>query len=305
MSRRIFSLPAFALLIVAALTTTSIHGQEGKKGKGKGVKFNPVGVEALAEKAKASIVVILHTGRQGKQAGLGTGFVIDGDGLIATNFHVIGEGRPITVQFPDLTKHDVTEVYAADRHLDLAIVRIKANGLTPLPLGNSDSIKTGQPIAALGHPQGLKNSVVAGVLSGRREVEGVSMLQIAMPIEQGNSGGPVLDLEGKAVGVVTMKSLVTANLGFAVPIKDLQALLKNPNTVPMTRWVTLGKLDPSEWKTEFGGSWRQRAGRIIVDGMGTGFGGRSLCFYKPKRPKRRLMRSPSALSSTTSRAPPA
>jgi serine protease Do len=281
--RRIF-LPAVFLIAFATFASSPLLGQE-KKGKKGGFKANPIGVEALAEKAKASLVVILHTGRQGKQAGLGTGFVIDEDGLIATNFHVIGEGRPITVQFPDGTKHEATEVHASDRHLDLAIVRINAKGLTPLPLGNSETIKTGQPIAALGHPLGLKNSVVAGVLSGRRDVEGVSMLQIAMPIEQGNSGGPVLDMDGKAVGVVTMKSLVAANLGFAVPIKDLQTLIKRPNTVPMTRWVTLGKLDPSEWKTEYGGYWRQRAGRIIVDGLGTGFGGRSLCIYKHETPK--------------------
>jgi serine protease Do len=283
MSGRRFFLPAFTLTAIALFTCAPLEAQEKKK-KGE-FKNKIIGVEALAEKAKSSIVVILHTGRQGKQAGLGTGFVVDADGLIATNFHVIGEGRPITVQFPDGTKHEATEVHASDRHLDLAVVRINAKGLTAIPLGNSETIKNGQAIAALGHPQGLKNSVVAGVLSGRREIEGLSMLQIAMPIEQGNSGGPVLDLDGKAVGVVTMKSLVTANLGFAVPIKDLQMLLKRPNTVAMSRWVTLGKLDSSEWQTQYGGNWHQRAGRIIVDGAGAGFGGRSLCFFKRETPK--------------------
>ena len=65
---------------------------------------------------------------------------------------------------------------------------------------------------AIGHPHGLKYSVVAGVLSGTRDVDGVTMLQLAMPIEHGNSGGPVIDMDGKVVGVVTLKSLVTANL---------------------------------------------------------------------------------------------
>jgi serine protease Do len=281
--RRIFR-PAFALLAILLLISSPALAQE-KKAKKAASEAKPLSVEALAEKAKPSIVVILHTGRQGKQAGLGTGFVIDADGLIATNYHVIGDGRPITVQLPDGAKHEVTEIHASDRHLDLAVVRIAAKGLDPLPLGDSDAVKEGQAIIALGHPQGLKYSVVAGVLSGRRDVEGMAMMQIAMPIEQGNSGGPVLDMFGKVVGIVTMKSLVTANLGFAVPTKNLQTLLKRPNPVPMSRWVTLGRLDPAEWQSEYGGNWRQRAGRLIVDGVGTGFGGRSLCFNKRETPK--------------------
>src|SRR5207253_173441 len=84
-------------------------------------------VEKLAATAKQSIVVILYTGRDGRQVGLGTGFVVSADGLIATNFHVIGEARPITVQMPDGAKHEVETVHAADRNLDLALVRIKVN----------------------------------------------------------------------------------------------------------------------------------------------------------------------------------
>ncbi len=284
MSGRRFFLPVLAFVAILGLLDAPLHGQESKKKKGEGRGLSMT-VEALADKAKPSIVVILHTGRQGKLAGLGTGFVIDAEGLIATNFHVIGEARPITVQLPDGTKHEVTEVLASDRHMDLAIVRIQAKGLIPMPLGNSDALKDGQAIVAIGHPLGLKNSIVAGVLSSRRDVDGMGMLQIAMPIEQGNSGGPVLDMYGKVVGIVTMKSLVAANLGFAVPVKDLQRILKKPNPVPMSRWVTLGKLDPFEWKTEYGGTWTQRAGRITVDGSGTGFGGRALCFNKRPSPK--------------------
>src|SRR5690348_17073412 len=76
-------------------------------------------VADLAEQARKSIAVILYTGRDGKQIGLGTGFVV-GDGLIATNLHVIGEGRPIRVRLADGTNHDATAVHASDRKLDLA-----------------------------------------------------------------------------------------------------------------------------------------------------------------------------------------
>ena len=188
------------------------------------------------------------------------------------------------MQLPDGTKHEVTSVHASDRRLDLAVIKIDVKDLKPLAIADSDKLKDGQPLAALGHPLGLKYSVVAGVLSGKREIEGVEMLQIAMPIEPGNSGGPVLDSTGKVVGIVSMKSLVTDNLGFAIPSKHLAAMLKKPNPVPMSRWVTLGVLEKTEWKPSHGGTWRQRAGHIIGEGQGSGFGGRSFCFRVPPPP---------------------
>lgn len=236
-------------------------------------------VTELAEQARKSIAVLLYTGRDGKQIGLGTGFVV-ADGLIATNLHVIGEGRPVTVRLSDGKSYEATVVHASDRRLDLAVVRIDAKGLTPLPLGDDKGLKVGQPLVALGHPRGLEHSVVAGVLSGRRDVDGMDMLQLAIPIEEGNSGGPVLDRNGRVVGIVTMRSLVTSNLGFAVPVAALKPLLERPNPVPMEQWLTLGALDKADWKVLFGGRWRQRAGRIIGDGVGAGFGGRTACLWQ-------------------------
>jgi regulator of sirC expression with transglutaminase-like and TPR domain len=236
-------------------------------------------VAELAEQAGKSVTVLLYSGREGKPIGLGTGFVV-GDGLIATNLHVIGEGRPITVRMPDGTKHDATAVHASDRKLDLAIVRVAAKGLVPLPLGDDKYLKNGTPLIALGHPRGLEHSVVSGVLSGRRDLDGLAMLQLAIPIEEGNSGGPVLDRQGRVVGIVTMRSLVTNNLGFAVPVAALKTLLERPNPMPMEQWLTIGALDKAEWQVLFGGRWRQRAGRIIADGTGAGFGGRTVCQWQ-------------------------
>jgi regulator of sirC expression with transglutaminase-like and TPR domain len=110
------------------------------------------------------------------------------------------------------------------------------------------------------------------------------MIQVAIPIEPGNSGGPLLDMRGRVHGILTIKSLVTANLGFAVAIDALKPLLKKPNTVPMKAWLTIGQLDPDEWQTTGGSNWRQRAGRIHVEGAGGGFGGRSLCLARRDPP---------------------
>ncbi|MDG2359500.1 MAG: transglutaminase family protein, partial [Planctomycetaceae bacterium] len=110
------------------------------------------------------------------------------------------------------------------------------------------------------------------------------MIQVAIPIERGNSGGPLLDMQGRVHGIVTLKSQVTRNLGFAVVVNALKPLLEKPNPIPMSRWTTIGTIDKREWTTVFGARWRQRAGRISVDETGSGFGGRSLCLSTIKSP---------------------
>lgn len=242
-------------------------------------------VEQLTALVRKSVVVVSFTGRDGKQMGLGSGFVIARDGLIATNLHVIGEARPVFVQTADGKKYEVQSIHATERSMDLAVLKIDANDLQPLPLGDSDSLKQGQKVVALGNPQGLQFSVVAGVLSAKREIDGRPMLQLALPIERGNSGGPLLDLQGRVHGILTLKSLVTENLGYAVAINSLKPLLEKPNPVPMKRWLTIGALDAGRWTTLFGGLWRQRAGRIHVEGRGAGFGGRVVALAKRKPPK--------------------
>jgi S1-C subfamily serine protease len=101
-------------------------------------------VEQIAEQARKSVVVITVAGRDGKQQGLGTGFVIRENGLIATNLHVIGEARPISVQFADGKKYDVQSVHASDRKLDLALVKIDAEKLPVLKLGDPGTLKDGR-----------------------------------------------------------------------------------------------------------------------------------------------------------------
>ena len=112
-------------------------------------------VKDLAAKVRPAIVVISHAGREGNQQGLGTGFIIDKRGLVATNLHVIGEARPISIEMSDGKIHNVTAVEAYDRNLDLAVIRIDAKDLPALPLGDSSTLKQGQPVVA-GRLQGVK-----------------------------------------------------------------------------------------------------------------------------------------------------
>ena len=232
------------------------------------------------------MVVISHFGRDGKEDGMGAGFIVSSDGLIATSLHVIGEGRPITVQLAGGKRYDATEVHAWDRKLDLALIRIAAEKLTPLKLGDSDALKQGAAVVAMGNPLGLERSIVQGVVSAKREFDGLEMIQLAIPIEPGNSGGPLLDLQGQVQGVLTLKSALTPNLGFAMPVNALKSLLRQPNPVPINRWLAIASLNLQEWTPLFGARWTQRPGRIQVDGQGDGFGGRSLCLAQRAVPAR-------------------
>ncbi len=246
----------------------------------------PLTVEQLAKIANKSVVEITVTGRQGDRIALGSGFIIQSDGLIATNLHVIAEARPITVKTSSGDKYPVQAVHASDAKLDLALLKIDAQELPALPLGDSDAVENGQSVIALGNPFGLNNSVVSGVISGTREIDSRDMLQLAIPIETGNSGGPLLDMRGQVLGLLTMKAQYTANLGFAMPVNALKKLIESPNPVPIERWLTIGALDPQEWTPHLGATWRQRSGRLTVEGTGSGFGGRSFCLNTVKVPER-------------------
>tara|TARA_R110002072_G_scaffold238769_3_gene396485 strand:- start:139259 stop:141535 length:2277 start_codon:yes stop_codon:yes gene_type:complete len=275
----------FVLFSIAVLLPSAGADEvDDKPVAAEGSDMEPT-VAALAERVRKSVVVVSFSGRDGKQQGLGTGFVVSPDGLIATNLHVIGEARPIEVQFTDGRAFAVTAVYATEKSMDLAVLKIDAKDLPALELGDSDTLKQGEQVIAIGNPLGLRHSVVSGVVSEKRELDGKPMIQVAIPIERGNSGGPLLDMQGRVHGIVTLKSQVTQNLGFAVVVNALKPLLEKPNPIPMSRWTTIGTIDKREWTTVFGARWRQRAGRISVDETGSGFGGRSLCLSTSKPPE--------------------
>ncbi len=242
-------------------------------------------VETLAREIKTSVVKVLQDGREGLD-GLGTGFVVSRDGLIATNLHVIGEARRLEVEMHDGKKYEVIEVTATDNHWDLALLRIKAQDLRPLALGNNETITQGQSVVAMGNPEGLAFSIVDGVVSAYPDlVNEIPMIRLAMPIERGNSGGPLLDRQGRVLGLLTMKSAVTENLGFAMPVNELKRLILSPNPIPIERWLTVGVLNPKQWRPTLGARWTQRSGIIRSESSGSGFGGRTLCFSKSKETK--------------------
>ncbi|MEC7564641.1 MAG: tetratricopeptide repeat protein [Planctomycetota bacterium] len=245
----------------------------------------PYTAEQLVKLIRPGLVTISTQGRDGQYEGVGTGFVIDPSGLIATNLHVIGESRDFRITDSNGDQLTVTAIHASDRLMDLAIVRVAQQELKPLRLGNLSDLPQGAPVVVMGNPHGLENSIVAGINSGTRVIGGRTMMQLAIPIEPGNSGGPVVDMTGKVYGIVTMKSVVTANLGFAIDVAPLKSLLATPNPIAIQKWLQIGLVNPEYWTTLHGAQWKQQGGRIEVRGSGSGFAGRSLCLSKEMLPQ--------------------
>lgn len=275
---RYFSRLAFLVLLISSQSIA----QESAKAK---KELAADSTEALVARLKRSLVTIRTTSRDGDQLGLGTGFIIDSEGLIATNFHVIGEGRPIQIELSDKRKLAVTSVEASSRREDLVILRVAKPQfeLTPLKLSSADPmISAGATVLALGNPLGLQQSVVQGVVSAWRTVDHQELIQLAIPIEPGNSGGPLVDLKGIVHGIVNMKSSVAKNIGFAIPIKKLLELRQHPNPIPIERWIRFTGIDASRWSVVHGGEWIERSSVLRVASSGSGFAGRTVCLSQLK-----------------------
>jgi S1-C subfamily serine protease len=159
------------------------------------------------------------------EAGTGSGFIVDGNGIVLTNTHVIDGADRVTVVLKDGRRFE-GEVLGQDPITDVAVVKIEATDLPTVPLGNSDQLQPGEWAIAIGNPLGLDNTVTAGIISatGRSSSEiGVSdrrvgFIQTDAAINPGNSGGPLLNERGEVIGMNTAIINGAQGLGFAVPI---------------------------------------------------------------------------------------
>lgn len=169
---------------------------------------------------------------------LGSGFVLDADGYIVTNYHVIEGADQITVRLNDGREFEAT-VQGRDPNTDLALIKIDAGEkLTALPMGDSDAIEIGHWVIAVGSPFGLEQTVTAGIISAKGRVIGSgpydNFLQTDASINPGNSGGPLIDMDGNVVGVNTAIVRGGQGIGFAIPInmaRDVVEQLKESGTV--------------------------------------------------------------------------
>jgi S1-C subfamily serine protease len=180
----------------------------------------------IAKRVSPSVVVI--QGKTDSGDVLGSGFIVSKDGKIVTNLHVIRDMKSATVQLANGEIFDSLSVLATDERRDLAIIKIAGFNLAVLQLGNSDTLTVGEPVVVVGSPLGLDATVTAGVLSGIRDTgEGFKVLQTDAAVNHGNSGGPLVNANGLAVGVVSfiLRSDFAQGLNFAIPINLVHGLL--------------------------------------------------------------------------------
>jgi len=190
------------------------------------------------------------------QEGQGSGFVIDKEGHILTNYHVIADARQVEVTLHNRKKYKAT-IVGTDKSHDLAIVQIKAPDLQPMILGDSTNLQVGQKVYAIGNPFGLAVTLARGIVSSIRQVQEPDGLvideaiQTDAAINPGNSGGPLLNWHGEVIGINTIiASSVgqSAGIGFAIPINTAKAVVNDLVTLGRVRRPALGvrtiPLDP-------------------------------------------------------------
>lgn len=206
----------------------------------------PDSVAGIAASALPSVVTLHVSGTT--ESGTGTGFVLDNEGHILTNNHVVAPAGPsgdITVTFSG-GETASAEVVGKDSGYDLAVVKVKGvSGLKPLPLGNSDNVQVGDPVVAIGAPFDLSNTVTSGIISAKdrpitaggekgdgSDISYVDALQTDAPINPGNSGGPLVDTDAHVIGINSAIRAADSGatteggqagsigLGFAIPINQ-------------------------------------------------------------------------------------
>jgi len=182
------------------------------------------------------------------QEGQGSGFIIDKDGHIVTNYHVIADARQVEVTLHNRKKYKAT-IVGTDRAHDLAVIQIKAPDLVPAVLGDSKDLQVGQKVYAIGNPFGLAGTMTRGIVSSIRPVQEPDGLRIDEAIQTdaainpGNSGGPLMNWHGEVIGINTMiLSSVgqSAGIGFAIPINTAKAVLNDLVTIGRVRRPALG-----------------------------------------------------------------
>jgi hypothetical protein len=188
----------------------------------------------LVKSSIDAVVLIVVNDSNGKPVLEGSGFLVSPDGRIVTNHHVIASASSATVKLNSGAFFPVEGIIADDPENDLALIKVAGKNLPYLSLADSDTLAAGQHVLAIGSPLGLENSVSDGIVSGfRKDADGKSWIQTTAPASHGNSGGPLLVMDGKVAGVLTWKAGEGENLNFAAPSKLIVPLMANSGVQPL------------------------------------------------------------------------
>lgn len=251
-----------SLLTVVVVSKTGILNTVGGSTSTSQIVVNDEGktsnvYQAVSQKALPSVVGITTTtvssdnffSMPTQSTGVGTGIIVDTNGYILTNSHVVSDGnaQTVSVLFSDQTTVD-GRVCWYDSQLDLAVVKVEKTGLTAAELGDSDKVTIGDISIAIGNPYGLElaSTVTQGIISGldrtitTEETTMTGLIQTDASINSGNSGGPLLNANGQVIGVNTAKASEGEGLGFSIPINIAKPIVESIIKDGTYEKVTLG-----------------------------------------------------------------
>jgi putative serine protease PepD len=249
-----------AILVCAVLLGTGLVHTGSDDAKAPAALPAAGGGNAASPPAKGTVGAIYASASRGvvsvqSGGGTGTGFVIDTDGTLVTNSHVVGSAREVRVQFGDTGRRIPAEVLGSDASVDIAVLHVDPSSvgrLYPLALADSDKVKVGDTAIAIGNPLGLDRTATSGIVSGLgREIQAPNgfqidkVIQTDAPINPGNSGGPLLDSLGRVIGVNSQIATAGAGsgnigIGFAVPSNTVRNVVPQLKTGGNPKHAYLG-----------------------------------------------------------------
>ena len=234
-----------AVVVSAALLGTGLAGNNDQPATTAPATTTPVSISASDGKADIARAVYAAASPSvasvRTQDGSGTGFLVDSNGTIVTNAHVVGTSKQVQVRFDDKGDYHDAQVLSVDASTDLAAIKIDASdaqGIRPLQLADSDGVQVGDSAIAIGYPLGLDRTATAGIISGlERQIESPNgfsidkVIQTDAPVNPGNSGGPLLNAKGQVIGVNSQIATAAGggegNVGiaFAIPANTVKKVL--------------------------------------------------------------------------------
>lgn len=187
-------------------------------------------MSAAVDRVKDAVVTVISNDGQS----IGSGFIVNPGGEVLTSAHVVSGARKITLKLRNGKKLRAAQI-VIDKVKDVAIIRLDVCNLPVVTIGDAAKLKSGDAVAAIGSPHGFEHTVTIGVVSSnRRIINGQRYIQTDAALNEGNSGGPLVNLKGEVVGINTMIDRNAFGLGFAIPINDIYDILKSNRVAVVT-----------------------------------------------------------------------